>query len=453
MNDNNQLEKVLGRKEVITLSLGAIIGWGWVVLSGGILIDAGSSGAMISFLIAAVMFSFIGLTYAELASALPFAGGEHVYTHKALGKHASFICTWSLILTYVAVVALQAAALPVAFEYFFPDMKYVYLWTVAGHEVYLSYVLLGVLVAGGITTLNVMGLKFSANFQNIVTAFIVIIGFVFAAGAFWGGDTANLEPAFKDGFTGISAALVVIPFMLSGFDVIPQAAEEINMKPRAMARWMLITIFFAIAWYMMVVWALGLSMPSGDIERASFSVADGASRVFDNPIAGKLLIACGIAGILTSWNAFMIGGSRAIYAMAHSKMLPKGLAAIHPTRKSPYNALILIGVLTMIAPFFGRQAMIFVVDAGGFSLLIAYAFVAISFLVMRRKFPNLERPFKVKYGVFVGLMAVTLSFGLAILFLPTMPAALVPMEWWIVLLWYIVGSLMYVWALKKYKPE
>ena len=153
--ENENLAKVLGRREVITLALGAIIGWGWVVLSGGIVLDAGSLGGVIAFGLSAIIFWAIGLTYAELAAAMPQTGGEHVYSYKSLGKHASFICTWSLILTYVSVVALQAAALPVAFEYFFPDMKYGYLWTFAGYEVYLSYVIFGVLVAVGITALNI----------------------------------------------------------------------------------------------------------------------------------------------------------------------------------------------------------------------------------------------------------------------------------------------------------
>ena len=444
----SKFERVLGRKEVISLSLGAIIGWGWVVLSGGILLDAGSVGAMVAFMIAAVVFTFIGLTYAELAAAMPQAGGEHVYSHKALGKNASFICTWSMVLTYVSVVALQAAAMPVALEYFFPDMKYGYLWTFAGYEVYASYVVFGVIMAVGITALNILGIKLSANFQNIVTTFIIIIGFVFAAGAFFGnGDTANLQPLFNESsgsmFDGIAKALVVIPFMLVGFDVIPQAAEEIKMDFKKVGRLLLLTIFFAIAWYMMVVWALALALPSEDIIRAAFSVADGAVLAWGSPMFGSLLIACGIAGIMTSWNAFMIGGSRAIYAMAASKMLPSGLAAIHPKYKSPYNALLLITVVAIISALLGRQAMIFFVNAGSFSLLIAYCFVAISFLVLRKKYPKMKRPFFVKNGRIVGILAAVFSIALAVLFLPGMSAALKPIEWLIVLIWYVLGLVLY----------
>ncbi len=433
--NNSTFKKVLGALEVLSLSLGAIIGWGWVVLSGGFIIDAGSVGTIIAFLVAAVVFTFIGLTYAELSSALPKVGGEHVYSQEALGKHASFLCTWSLTLTYVSVVALQAAALPVAFEYFFPEMKFGYLWTFAGYEVYGSYVTFGILATVGITILNVMGIRLSASFQNFAVVLILLLGFVFAAGAFFGnGTTDNLAPLFKDGVRGIFPALVVIPFLLVGFDVIPQTAEEISLPPRRMARLMLLSIFVAIAWYIMVVWALALSIPPGQIERAAFSVADGATLAWGSPLFGQLVIVCGIIGILTSWNAFMIGGSRAIFAMAESRMLPKGLSAISRRNRSPYNALILISIVAVISTLMGRQAMIFFVNAGSFSLLIAYFLVAVSFLVLRKKSPELERPYRVRNGRLVGILAAVSSMGLAVLFLPGMPAALVRLEWLIVLI-------------------
>jgi basic amino acid/polyamine antiporter, APA family len=450
---DEKFAKVLGRREVISLSLGAIIGWGWVVLSGGIILDAGSLGGILAFLVAGVIFTTIGLVYAELAAAMPLAGGEHVYSYKALGKNASFLCTWSLVLTYVSVVALQAAALPVAFEYFFPNMKYGYLWTFAGYEVYFSYVVFGVMVAIGITILNIRGIKLSSTFQNIATLFIILIGFVFAFGAFFlGGSMDNIQPLFANAenpISGIAKALVVIPFLLVGFDVIPQAAEEINMSPRNVSKVMLSTIFFAILWYAMVVFGLAMALPKDQIVRAGFSVADGAVAVFGASFFGKLMIACGIAGILTSWNAFMIGGSRAIYAMAESNMVPQSLANIHPKYKSPYNALILITVIAIASALLGRKAMIFFVNAGSFSLLIAYALVAVSFVVLRKTHPQMERPYFVKNGRWIGIGAVVFSLGLAVLFLPTMPAALVSVEWLIVVFWYVLGVVFFRLAQKK----
>ena len=441
----HDIKKVLGQTEVITLSLGAIIGWGWIVLSGGIVLDAGSAGAVLAFVLSALVFTTIGLTYAELAAAMPHLGGEHVYSMRAFGKNVSFICTWSLTLTYVSVVALQAAAFPVAIQYFFPDLRFGYLWTFAGYEVYLSYVLVGIVTALLILGINIRGIRLSARIQNIAVAAILLIGLVFAAGAFGkNGQAAHLEPLFRDNLSGVFAVMVIIPFLMVGFDVIPQTAEEIKLPPRRMVRLMLWSIYIAIAWYILVVAALAFALPADQIDRDGFAVADAAIAAWGSPWMGSMVIFCGIAGIITSWNAFMIGGSRALLAMAASDMLPRSLNAIHPRYGSPYKTLIMITGIAIISTLMGRKAMIFFVNAGSFSLLIAYGIVAASFLVLRRKEPAMPRPFRVKAGRLVGNMAMICSLALALLFLPGMPAALVPAEWAIVGIWMLLGTGLYL---------
>lgn len=443
MHDHN-IKKVLGQTEVMTLSLGAIIGWGWIVLSGGIILDAGSLGAIIAFVLSALVFTTIGLTYAELAAAMPQLGGEHVYSMRAFGKTISFICTWSLTLTYVSVVALQAAAFPVAMEYFFPDLRFGYLWTFAGYEVYASYVLIGVITSLIILGINLRGIRLSAKVQNIAVGAILLLGIVFAIGSFGqNGQTAHLEPLFRDHIRGIFSVMVIIPFLMVGFDVIPQTAEEIKLPPRKMVRLMMWSIYIAIAWYILVVAALAFALPSDQIDRDGFAVADAAIAAWNKPWMGNMVIACGIAGIITSWNAFMIGGSRAMLAMAASGMLPERLNVIHPRYGSPYKTLAIITGVAIISALMGRKAMIFFVNAGSFSLLIAYGIVAASFLALRRKEPDMPRPFRVKAGRLVGSLAMVCSLALALLFLPGMPAALIPTEWIIVGIWMALGIVLY----------
>jgi amino acid transporter len=168
-------------------------------------------------------------------------------------------------------------------------------------------------------------------------------------------------------------------------------------------------------------------------------------------LASKILIIGGIGGIITSWNSFFVGGSRAIYSMAESKMLPAFLAKLHPKYKTPTNAILLIGVLSMVAPLFGRKMLVWLVDAGGLTIVVAYLIVSISFLVLRKKEPNMPRPYKVKHGKAVGTMAVILSGLIIILYLPGAPAALVwPYEWIIIIGWSILGAIFYAWAKVSY---
>ncbi|MFQ3191988.1 MAG: amino acid transporter [Paraglaciecola sp.] len=155
------------------------------------------------------------------------------------------------------------------------------------------------------------------------------------------------------------------------------------------------------------------------------------------------LLFAGVAGILTSWNSFMLGGSRAIFSMAQDGMLPAFLARVHPRYKTPYNAILFIGILGAIAPFLGRTALVWFVDGGSFSLMIAYLLVCLSFIVLRKKEPEMNRPFKAKGGVMLGWFGVISSLAIALLYFPSFPAALIWQEWVMVIGWFAIGSVSY----------
>jgi amino acid transporter len=137
-----------------------------------------------------------------------------------------------------------------------------------------------------------------------------------------------------------------------------------------------------------------------------------------------VLIIGGMAGIISSWNSFFVGGSRAIYAMAESKMLPAFLSKLHPKYKTPVNAIVLIGIICFMAPFFGRRMLVWLVDAGSAATVVAYLLVAISYLLLRKNEPDMLRPYKVRFGGLVGVLAVAMSLFMLVLYIPGMPAGL-----------------------------
>lgn len=441
--------RVLGRREVLALAFGAMIGWSWVVLSGTWISSAGTLGAILAFLLGGGIMLVIGLTYAELASALPFAGGEHVYAHRALGAGASFICTWAIILGYVSVVTFEAVALPTVLDSLIPGLDKVFLWQIGGWDVYLTWVLTGVTGSVLMTILNIRGVSMVALVQSVVVLAILIVGLLFVSGALFTGDIANMQPLMKDGVSGIALVLVMVPFMFVGFDTIPQAAEEIDLPFKDIGAVLMLSVLMAIAWYSMIVLGVGLVLDEATINTSDVVTAEANARVYGE-LGGTVLLIAGLAGIITSWNAFILGGSRAIYALAHAGLLPDFLGRLHPEYHTPRNAIILIGALSVIGPFFGRPALVWVVDAGGLGIVIAYAMVAWSFLVLRKKEPELERPYKVPFGKLTGSLALVLSIGLGLLYLPGSPSALVwPQEWGIVILWSILGAILYGFSRKS----
>ena len=433
--------RVIRRKEVFALAFGAMIGWSWVALTGNWIGGAGSAGAMLAFAMGGVVVIFVGLTYAELASAMPQAGGEHVYSHRALGRTASFICTWAILLGYVSVVAFEAVALPTVADYLVPGFSRGYLWTVAGWDVNLTWVLLGVVAAIVITVINILGIRTAAKLQLLATMLVLLVGLMLVGGSFVNGDTANLEPLFNNGAKGLLGVLIMVPFMFVGFDVIPQSAEEIDVPFAEIGRLLMMSIGMAVLWYIAMIWGVSTGLSAEGRAESGLPTADAAVALLGGSWAGKLLVVGGIGGILTSWNAFLIGGSRAIYALARAGQLPAALGRLHPRFNTPHNAILLIGSLSVIAPLFGRPALVWLVDAGGLGIVVAYAFVAWSFLVLRKNDPDMERPYRVRSGRAVGWIALILSIAISLLYLPFSPAALIwPHAWTIVVGWIILGA-------------
>lgn len=446
--------RVLARTDVLALVFGAMIGWGWIVLTGTAILNAGSLGAIIAFLIGGTAVLLVGLTYAELAAAMPRVGGEHVYSYRAMGHFASFICTWSIVLGYMSVVAFEAVALPTVVEQLAPHYSVGYLWTIAGWDVNASWVAVGVVGSIVMMLINFMGISTAALLQKLVTGLILVAGVLFVTGALFTGEGANMTPLFHQGeggmIGGIMAVLVMVPFLFVGFDVIPQAAEEINLPARNIGRVMVIGVLMAVAWYSLIILGTSMMLDQPTLEQSSLSVPDAMAAVFDSAWASKLMILAGIAGIITSWNAMYIGGSRAIYALAHAGMLPAFLGRLHPRHKTPVNAIILIGVLSIAAPLLGRPALVWLVDAGGLGIVIAYLMVALSFVILRLRAPDMPRPFLVSAGMPVGILAAILSLAMVCLYLPGSPSALIGIEWAIFGGWMLLGLVMYVFALKRY---
>ena len=439
--------RVIKRKEVLTLAFGAMIGWSWVALSGGWIVSAGSVGAMLAFAAGGVAVILVGLTYAELAAAMPLAGGEHVYSYRALGRNASFVCTWAILLAYVSVVTFEAVALPTVVEHIFPGYSRGYLWTVAGWDVEFTWVMVGIAATVVMTWINIIGIQVAARLQMLVTALILLAGAVILFGAAFGGDAQNMQPLFENGYKGWLGVLVVVPVLLVGFDVIPQSAEEIDLPYAAIGKVLVFSILMAVAFYIVIVWGVSMGLGPGPHDSASLPTADAATNLVGGNWGGTMLVIGGVGGILTSWNAFIIGASRAIYALAEAGQLPRWLGDIHPQYRTPYKAVLLIGLLSAIAPLFGRQTMVWLVDAGSFGTIVAYAFVALSFLVLRRNEPAMERPYRVRNGRAVGTAAFLCSAAIAVLFLPFSPAALLwPYEWVIVGGWCILGVVLMLFA-------
>lgn len=461
-NRESEFSKVLNTGDVLVVAFGAMIGWGWVVSSGQWIISGGVLGTVLGFIIGGIMIYFVGLCYAELTTAMPKCGGEHVFSYKAFGSIGAYICTWSIILSYIGVVCYEAVSFPTILQYVFPKIARGYLYSVGGFDIYFTWLLIAIGMALLILFLNIIGMKKAARFQKILTCVIAAVGIALVAGAAYSGNVNNLQNQLLVGDTNgeiiqnIAKVAIMTPFFLFGFDVIPQAAEEINVPLKKLGKMMILSIIMAVSFYVLVVLAVGYVMNAEQIKTSMLSAtglvtADAMGIAFNTTNMAKVLIIGGLCGIVTSWNSFLIGGSRALYSMSVSYMLPRKFAVLHKKYNTPVNSLLLIGALSVISPFFGRSMLVWIVDAGNFACCFAYCIVSLSFIVLRRKEADMRRPYKVKHYKFVGIIAVIMSGTMSAMYIiPETNCTLVWQEWVIVGGWILLGIIMAYISKKKY---
>lgn len=448
MKSETSLKRSLKFRDVLILAFSTMIGWGWVSLAGNWVYQGGSIGASLAFVFGAIMCIFVGLAYCELTPMFPYAGGEVFFSYNAMGYNASWFTGWMITFAYIGVAAWEGPALATALDYIVPMPKFVYLYTVAGFDVYLSWLLAPVLVGVLLIYINIKGISFSAKFQAIITLVLAIGGVMFAIVSAIKGDTANITPLVTNS-NGVIAVIFAVPAMFVGFDVIPQAAEEMNISLKKIPNAIILSICLAAAWYIMIIISASVSAPNYVLAESGLTVVNAINYATSKVILGKFIIVTAIMGILTSWNGFIIGATRVLYSMGRAGMLPEGFGKVHSENKTPVLANMVVGGISIFTPLLGRNSLSWFVDASSLGTVIAYFMVSISFIILRIKHPNIRRPFRVKYGMFIGVIAVVISLMFICLYLPIGSNSLNNIEWIIVSTWLALGIIFYLMGLKK----
>jgi len=316
--DTRKFERVLTKKDLFVLAFGAMIGWGWIIQTGFWIDEAGVAGSVLGFVVGAIMVCIVGLIYGELASRVAVRRRRARVQPSSARPVGSFVCTWSLVLGYVGVVVFEVIALPSALAYIVPGFNVLELWSVAGEPVYASWILVGGIGAIVMTALNYRGVKPAAQFQTILTLVIALAGIMLAVGAVLNGQSQPNPPLSDVGATGVATVAIMTPFMFVGFDVIPQSAEEADVPPRLIGLLIPASVTLAALFYIGVIWASGQAMPGSALVESPLPAAAAMETIFDSQFIGRIMALAGIAGVLTSWNSFLLGASRAVFALADS---------------------------------------------------------------------------------------------------------------------------------------
>jgi APA family basic amino acid/polyamine antiporter len=461
--NDHRLHRALGPANLTALGVGAIIGAGIFVLTGQAAANYAGPGIVFSFILAGIACAFAGLCYAEFAAMIPISGSAYTYGYATLGEFFAWIIGWDLILEYLFAASTVAVGwsgyivsflkdLGLAIPPEFAGAPYNHVappdagwniwrlftegWTSTGAVLNVP----AMVIVAIITVLLVVGIRESANFNNVIVAIkvLVILTFIAVGAAYLNAD--NWKPFIpepqgdgKYGWDGVLRAAGVIFFAYIGFDAVSTAAQEARKPQRDMPIGILASLAICTVLYIAVSLVL-----TGIIKYTELGVPDPIAKAINSLGDGlawlRPIIKIGaIAGLSSVILVMMLGQPRIFYAMSKDGLLPPVFSTVHPKYRTPWLATIVTGTVAMImAGLFPIGLLGELVSIG---TLLAFAIVCAGVFVLRFTDPEIKRPFRVP-GFWFVCPAGVLFCGYLMYGLP-------PDTWARLLVWMALGMVIY----------
>lgn len=384
------LVRSFGMCEAVTITAGSVIGVGLFTVGSNVVGDLGSS-VILATLLALAISIYPALLYAEMGSALPYAGGTYQFASLGLGRVAGMLAGWNFIISLVAVTGGEA----LAFSYYFKT-----LFLALGCELPVSDVALAVLVAGGFTVANLFGVKLTGRLQN---------GFMFF---FWGVALVwfltmipNVSlpsfverPSFlpTDPNFSFAGSVCLIWWCFAGFEACVAMGEEIRYPriniPRALflAPFVVFAVNALFQWYLVGITPVD-KLAALSTAEAPYAEAMKAAGILGLPLA---LLAAGIAfgGDFSTLNASITTTPRYLFTMARDGVMPKIFAKTSERWQTPWVAVLTLGLLAVA--LIATDSLIYIASLSLFADLFYYVIGIVAAIALRYRHPEIKRSFK-----------------------------------------------------------
>lgn len=453
----SSLKRSLGAVNLVAIGVGVIIGAGLFSLTGIAAANNSGPAVILSFVIAAVGCAFSALCYAEFASMVPVSGSAYTYAYATLGELFAWIIGWDLVLEYsvgAATVGISWSQYLVKFlekfDIFIPPQLVLSPFetaTLADGSIVRGFINLpSILIIALITSIIIRGTKSSALFNAIVVALKVGVVVVFIALGWQYIDAANYHPFIPNntgtfgefGWSGVLRGAGVVFFVFIGFDIVATMAQETknpqrNMPIGILGSLLVCTILFILFGYVMT----GLANYTAFKDSAAPVAIAIANTPY--PWLGVAVILAILVGYTSVILVDLLGQSRVFYSMSKDGLLPKVFSELHPKFNTPYKSNIVLCVF--ISLFAGLVPISVVGEMTSIGTLLAFVMVCLGILILRKKQPELERPFRTPFVPVVPILGIITCVVMMIS---------LPFDTWLrLLVWLALGFLIYFFYGKK----
>lgn len=447
------LHRTLGKSNLILLGIGAIIGAGIFVLTGAAASQHAGPAVVISFVIAGIACAFAGLCYSEFSSMIPIAGSAYTYAYATLGEFIAWIIGWDLILEYLFGASTVAVGWSGYVVSFFKDFGILIPdalcnapisydpanHTYTGTGAFLN--LPAMAITGIMTWLLVVGIRESANFNNIIVYIKVTVILLFILLGWKYINTDNWTPFIPEntgsfgefGWSGVVRAAGIIFFAYIGFDAVSTAAQEAKNPQKDMPWGILGSLMVCTVIYILVGLVMTGIVPYLQLnDPAPIAVAINAAGEGLAWLRPFIKIGA-IAGLSSVILVMLMGQPRIFYSMSKDGLLPASFSKVHPKYKTPYITTIITGSVAMVvAGLFPIGLLGELVSIG---TLLAFVIVCGGVLVLRYKQPQLQRPFKTPLFPLTPILGILSSLALMYF---------LPLDTWIrLIVWMAIGIIIY----------
>ncbi len=391
---------------VTVYGVGNVLGAGIYALIGEVVGITGNL-SWLAFVLASITGALTGLSYAELSSMYPKSAAEFVYTEEAFKiRILSFLLGWIIIFSGI----LSAATVALGFAN--------YLAALIGIPSIILTVIFAALLIVILSLVNFIGIK-ASTWTNILFTFIEAAGLILIIiiGIPHFGSVNYLELPIGSSFTVVFSAVALIFFAYIGFEDIANIAEEVKNPTKNLPKAIIYSIIITTVLYCLTAISIVSILPYSEIADSPAPLNAVTTAVL-GPIGGIIMSFIALFATANTVLIMMIVTSRMMYGMARDKALPEGLSKISPKYRTPALAVLITMILTMVPLFLGDISI--VANATVFGVLITFFLVNLSLIALRRKKPDLERPFKLKpnfgWVPIIALLGCIVCFGLLFTF-------------------------------------
>ncbi len=370
------LKKELSLFQTTLYGVGIIVGAGIYVLLGQ---GAGITGnsIWISFIIAAIIATFTGLSYAELSSMFPKDAAEYVYTKNAFKSNLlAFLVQWVMIITLIISAATVALGFGGYFSFLF--------------NVSPVYAAIGLIII--LSIISYIGIKQSARFNILSTALEVLgLALVILLGMYFFGKTNVDYFASKSGITGILSATGLIFFAYIGFEELVNLSEETKNAPRVIPKALVLSLIISTVLYILVSLSAVTILGADALASSKAPLAEVVSKAIPGSITMWFMSFIALVSTSNTVLVILIVASRMLYGLSCNNAMP-GICKTTGARGTPYISIIIVTIITLLSLLIGNiKTIASLTDIG---IFIVYIFVNSALIRLRYSAKNIERKFK-----------------------------------------------------------